>query len=89
MVYKVEADYKSVAFSPDLMEQRRMQSGTLSAVFETYFRVLKHTVQPVAPRFARVRSIMILLIEFFYTLYTYGLLKHTHCGMQTGIQSIA
>lgn len=46
---EVEADYKSVAFSPDLMEQRRMQSGTLSAVFETYFRVLKHTVQPVAP----------------------------------------
>lgn len=46
---EVEADYKSVAFSPDLMEQRRMQSGTLSAVFETYFRVLKHTVQPIAP----------------------------------------
>ncbi|XP_024019140.1 nucleolar complex protein 3 homolog [Morus notabilis] len=45
---EVEADYKSVAFTPDVIEQRRMQSETLSAVFETYFRVLKHTVQPVA-----------------------------------------
>lgn len=50
----MEADYKSVAFTPDVIEQRRMQSLTLSAVFETYFRVLKHTVQPVAARFALV-----------------------------------
>ncbi|PON58290.1 Nucleolar complex-associated protein [Trema orientale] len=45
---EVEADYKSAAFTPDIMERRRMQTETLSAVFETYFRVLKHTVQPTA-----------------------------------------
>ena len=47
----MEADYKSAAFTPDIMEQRRMQTETLSAVFETYFRVLKHTMQPTTARF--------------------------------------
>ncbi|KAG2679664.1 hypothetical protein I3760_11G060800 [Carya illinoinensis] len=45
---EVAADYKAASFTPDVMEQRRMQSETLSAVFETYFRILKHSVQPKA-----------------------------------------
>ncbi|XP_042949209.1 nucleolar complex protein 3 homolog isoform X2 [Carya illinoinensis] len=47
---EVAADYKAASFMPDVMEQRRMQSETLSAVFETYFRILKHSVQPKASR---------------------------------------
>ncbi|CAK7355459.1 unnamed protein product [Dovyalis caffra] len=42
---EVTADYKSAVFTPDVKEQRRMQSAMLSAMFETYFRILKHTMQ--------------------------------------------
>ncbi|KAK6929006.1 CCAAT-binding factor [Dillenia turbinata] len=45
---EVSADFKAVSFAPDIMEKRRMQTETLSAVFETYFRILKHTMQPPA-----------------------------------------
>ncbi|GKV29310.1 hypothetical protein SLEP1_g38247 [Rubroshorea leprosula] len=45
MKEEVAADYKAVAFTSDATEQRRMQSETLSAVFETYFRILRHTMQ--------------------------------------------
>ncbi|KAJ9139611.1 hypothetical protein P3X46_030329 [Hevea brasiliensis] len=41
---EVAADYKAAAFTTDVKEQKRMQSETLSAVFETYFRILKHTM---------------------------------------------
>ncbi|KAE9620820.1 hypothetical protein Lal_00019209 [Lupinus albus] len=47
---EVEADYKAASFTPDVMEQRQMQTETLSAVFETYFRILKHTMQSIVAR---------------------------------------
>ncbi|KAL3749294.1 hypothetical protein ACJRO7_010407 [Eucalyptus globulus] len=46
---EVAADYKAASFDIDFMERRRMQSETLSAVFEIYFHILKHTMQSVAP----------------------------------------
>ncbi|KAF9682064.1 hypothetical protein SADUNF_Sadunf05G0069500 [Salix dunnii] len=45
---EVTADYKSAVFTPDVKEQRKMQSDVLSALFETYFRILKHTMQSTA-----------------------------------------
>ncbi|XP_038996576.1 nucleolar complex protein 3 homolog isoform X2 [Hibiscus syriacus] len=45
MKEEVAADYKSVSYTPDVVEKKRMQSETLSAVFETYFRILRHTMQ--------------------------------------------
>ncbi|KAL6272442.1 hypothetical protein ACE6H2_023134 [Prunus campanulata] len=47
---EVAADYKAVAFTPDVMERRGMQTEALSAVFETYFCILKHTMQSSASR---------------------------------------
>ncbi|KAL2328637.1 hypothetical protein Fmac_022064 [Flemingia macrophylla] len=47
---EVEADYKAASFAPDVMERRQMQTETLSAVFETYFRILKHTMQSIRAR---------------------------------------
>ncbi|KAF7824419.1 nucleolar complex protein 3-like protein [Senna tora] len=47
---EVEADYKAVSFTPDVAARRQMQSETLSAVFETYFRILKHTMESMAAR---------------------------------------
>ncbi|BBH01483.1 hypothetical protein Prudu_011762 [Prunus dulcis] len=47
---EVAADYKAVALAPDVMERRGMQTEALSAVFETYFRILKHTMQSSASR---------------------------------------
>ncbi|CAL1409404.1 unnamed protein product [Linum trigynum] len=41
---EVAADFKAAAFTPDFAEKKKMQSDTLSAVFETYFRVLKQTM---------------------------------------------
>ncbi|PKU71463.1 nucleolar complex protein 3 homolog [Dendrobium catenatum] len=39
---ELSADLKSVSFAPDSDERRRTQSEILSAVFGTYFRILKH-----------------------------------------------
>ncbi|GAV64133.1 CBF domain-containing protein/NOC3p domain-containing protein, partial [Cephalotus follicularis] len=47
---EVAADYKAASFIQDVKERRRMQSDTLSAVFETYFRILKDTMQLTAAR---------------------------------------
>ncbi|KAJ6808298.1 nucleolar complex protein 3-like protein [Iris pallida] len=41
---EVSADFKAVSFAPDKSERRGMQSDTLSAVFETYFRILKRSM---------------------------------------------
>ncbi|XP_010417534.1 PREDICTED: nucleolar complex protein 3 homolog isoform X1 [Camelina sativa] len=41
---EVSADYKGVTYEPDAKERRKMQTETLSAVFETYFRVLRNTM---------------------------------------------
>lgn len=43
---QVSADFKAASFDQDPQERRRMQSKTLSSVFQTFFRVLKHAVQP-------------------------------------------
>ncbi|KAK3042631.1 hypothetical protein RJ639_000883 [Escallonia herrerae] len=43
---EVDADFKAASFTQDIMERRGMQSETLSAVFQTYFRILKHALQP-------------------------------------------
>ncbi|XP_031373761.1 nucleolar complex protein 3 homolog [Punica granatum] len=47
---EVAADYKAATFTPDVAERRKMQSEMLAAVFETYFRILKHTMQSIMPR---------------------------------------
>ncbi|XP_022717550.1 nucleolar complex protein 3 homolog isoform X2 [Durio zibethinus] len=50
MKEEVAADYKAVAHSPNVEERKMMQSETLSAVFETYFRILRHTTQSSVAR---------------------------------------
>ncbi|KAL2592345.1 hypothetical protein AAZV13_12G063700 [Glycine max] len=47
---EVEADYKAASLAPDVMEKKQMQTETLSAVFETYFRILKKTMQSIGAR---------------------------------------
>ncbi|XP_073155213.1 nucleolar complex-associated protein 3 [Henckelia pumila] len=44
---EVNADFKAASFAQDPQEKRRMQSETLSALFQTFFRILKHSVRPV------------------------------------------
>ncbi|CAH9148605.1 unnamed protein product [Cuscuta epithymum] len=39
---EINAELKAASFAKDVAERRRMQSETLSAVFEIFFRVLKH-----------------------------------------------
>ncbi|RWW25751.1 hypothetical protein GW17_00009887 [Ensete ventricosum] len=46
----VSADLKAVSFAPDSKDRKMMQSEALSAVFETYFRILKHSMDPSASR---------------------------------------
>ncbi|PWA67388.1 binding protein [Artemisia annua] len=41
---EVKADFMAASFAQDAMEKRKIQSDTLSSVFETYFRILKHTM---------------------------------------------
>ncbi|XP_039030101.1 LOW QUALITY PROTEIN: nucleolar complex protein 3 homolog [Hibiscus syriacus] len=45
MEEEVAADYKSVSYTPNVVERKMMQSETLSAVFETYFRIFRYTMQ--------------------------------------------
>ncbi|KAK1440112.1 hypothetical protein QVD17_05937 [Tagetes erecta] len=42
---EVKADYMAASLAQDLDEKRKIQSDTLSSVFETYFRILKHTMR--------------------------------------------
>ncbi|MCL7033959.1 hypothetical protein MKW94_010872 [Papaver nudicaule] len=49
---EVDADLKAVTFAPDVLERRRMQSDTLSSVFQIYFRILKHTTETSSTRTA-------------------------------------
>ncbi|KAM3341752.1 nucleolar complex-associated protein 3 isoform X3 [Capsicum galapagoense] len=43
---EVTAELKAASLATDVTERRRMQTDVLSAVFETYFRVLKHALKP-------------------------------------------
>ncbi|KFK42308.1 hypothetical protein AALP_AA2G239000 [Arabis alpina] len=45
---EVNADYKRETYEPDAMERRKMQTATLSRVFETYFRILKNTMYSIS-----------------------------------------
>ncbi|KAL5710660.1 hypothetical protein ACHQM5_021196 [Ranunculus cassubicifolius] len=42
---EVDADLKAISFAPDVLERRNMQSQALSAVFQTFFRILKHSMR--------------------------------------------
>lgn len=52
--FQVNADYRGVTFEPDAMERRKMQTETLSAVFETYFRILRKTMFSVGERYFHI-----------------------------------
>ncbi|KAL6567629.1 hypothetical protein OROGR_001297 [Orobanche gracilis] len=45
---EVSADFKAASYAQDPQERRRMQSQTLSSVFQTFFRILKYAVQPLS-----------------------------------------
>ncbi|KAL6975073.1 hypothetical protein U1Q18_023868 [Sarracenia purpurea var. burkii] len=47
---EVNADFKAASFTQDVRERKRMQSETLSAVFQTFFRILKHTMLSMTAR---------------------------------------
>ncbi|KAG7590682.1 CCAAT-binding factor [Arabidopsis suecica] len=47
---EVSADYRGVTYEPDAKERRKMQTETLSAVFETYFRILRNTMYTIGER---------------------------------------
>jgi nucleolar complex protein 3 len=46
----VKADFKEASVAPDTVERRRLQTLTLASVFETYFRVLKTSLDPADQR---------------------------------------
>ncbi|XP_051128834.1 nucleolar complex-associated protein 3 [Andrographis paniculata] len=43
---EVDAELKAASFAQDPQERRRMQTETLSAVFQIFFRILKHALMP-------------------------------------------
>lgn len=43
---EVKNDYKAASFAQDIAEKGRMQSEIISAVFQAFFRILKHAIQP-------------------------------------------
>ncbi|PSR95581.1 Nucleolar complex protein [Actinidia chinensis var. chinensis] len=53
---EVNSDFKAASFTQDVMERRRIQSETLSAVFQTFFRILKHSMQSIAVRSEGISS---------------------------------
>ncbi|KAK7262342.1 hypothetical protein RJT34_29910 [Clitoria ternatea] len=77
---EVEADYKAASFALDVMEKRQMQTETLSAVFETYFRILKHTMQSIGARPEANPGLLSASVESFPLLAPClnGLAKFSH-----------
>lgn len=55
--FQVTADYKRETYEPDAMERRKMQTETLSAVFETYFRILRNTMYSIGERYFHVIAV--------------------------------
>ncbi|KAF9587726.1 hypothetical protein IFM89_004703 [Coptis chinensis] len=49
---EVDADLKATSFAPDALDRKRMQTETLSFVFQTYFRILKHSTRSTVNRSA-------------------------------------
>ncbi|XP_057818139.2 nucleolar complex-associated protein 3 isoform X2 [Cryptomeria japonica] len=47
---EVEADFRAASSAPDTVERRRMQTQTIAAVFKTYFRILKCSIEPQTDR---------------------------------------
>ncbi|CAN6312332.1 unnamed protein product [Urochloa humidicola] len=47
---EVDADLRAVSFTLDPKERKRIQRETLSALFETYFRILKHSISTLNSR---------------------------------------
>ncbi|GFQ07978.1 nucleolar complex protein 3 homolog, partial [Phtheirospermum japonicum] len=47
---EVTADFKAASHAQDPQERRKMQTQTLSAVFQTFFRILKFAVRPMLLR---------------------------------------
>ncbi|CAA0815489.1 binding [Striga hermonthica] len=45
---EVSAELKAASYAQDPQERRRMQSQTLSSLFQAFFRILKHALQPVS-----------------------------------------
>ncbi|ERN14796.1 nucleolar complex protein 3 homolog [Amborella trichopoda] len=45
---EVNTDFKAVSFAPDASERKKLQTQTLAAVFETYFRILKQSIESTA-----------------------------------------
>ncbi|XP_073280226.1 nucleolar complex-associated protein 3 isoform X2 [Primulina huaijiensis] len=60
---EVNADFKAASFAQDPQEKRRMQSETLSAVFQIFFRILKHSVQPVDEGEVLTEALKIMLFD--------------------------
>jgi len=53
---KVEDDFKAASSAPDSSECRRMQTQTLAAVFQTYFRILKCSLDPQLDRSVHLQA---------------------------------
>lgn len=47
---EVDAEFKAASFAQDVMERKKRQSEILSAVFQTYFRILKHTMLSISAK---------------------------------------
>lgn len=65
---------KSVTFDPDQEERCKIQSETLAAIFEIYFRVLKHSMETVTTRFSvaggiNTSSFACLELTFFFQYF--------------------
>uniref|UniRef100_A0ACD5VZV2 Uncharacterized protein n=1 Tax=Avena sativa TaxID=4498 RepID=A0ACD5VZV2_AVESA len=54
---EVRADLRAVSFTLDPKEKKVMQRETLAALFETYFRILKHSMSTVNSRY-KVTSVL-------------------------------
>ncbi|PHU20320.1 hypothetical protein BC332_11471 [Capsicum chinense] len=67
---EVTAELKAASLATDVTERRRMQTDVLSAVFETYFRVLKHALKPRAV--CRPQAFIVLSWMLLCCLDVYG-----------------
>ncbi|KAJ7522542.1 hypothetical protein O6H91_18G016100 [Diphasiastrum complanatum] len=53
---EVESDFKEALAQPDVIERKKLQTMALSAVFETYFRVLKSTESSCVDRIKDLKA---------------------------------
>lgn len=81
ILLQVRADLRAVSFTLDPKEKKMIQRETLAALFETYFRILKHSMNtsryvPCVSEFM-CRKDLYMVLYVLICCFSYSIILHS------------